>query len=654
MKRFLTISVLLQAVTGLMTLVLVTIFAVYAMHALQAQQQARRVPVIVEISDHLFTAARDIRQERGRINASLVTAELSDSETRKELEDLRLESAQAIDAALARINAIGFGYARSAIEELQARRTAFRELRPDVDAAVQEPVAQRPAALRAKWTNAAGKLLEAIDGLSSRLEGELGASDLFIANMIKIKRIAWALRSYVGDDRLLSREAMIKGERLSPEQQRKFVALSGRIDAMWKLIQDEAQLVGGPSQLKTAIDTANARYFAEFLPLHDAVVEDLVAGRPVNISQRQWLELSTPGQDSIFLIGKAAFGMASSHAIAQLADAERNFYIAMLFVILFSSVGLLTALYVFKGVVQPITKITNTMRLVADGDLTREIPFEHRGDEIGFLARALHVFRDSDLEKRRLLVDKERAEAANHAKSDFLANMSHELRTPLNAILGFSEVIKTQMFGPLSGRYRGYAADIFNSGNHLLELINEILDLSKLEAGKLELHEEDVNLATTVEACMQLVEPQARRTQIRLSASFDDDISLVRVDPLRFRQIVLNLLSNAVKFTPDRGGVCISTFQRNGDLVLTVADTGIGMTPEEIPKAMVSFGQVDSKISRKHEGTGLGLPLCKHLVELHGGTLLLESEVNVGTIVTIVLPSQRIVATLPLAAVRAS
>jgi len=419
---------------------------------------------------------------------------------------------------------------------------------------------------------------------------------------------------------------------------------------MWKLVQDEIQLAGAPSQLKKAMDAANARYFSEFLPLHDAVVEDLASGRPVNISQREWLELSTPGQDSIFLIGKAALSMASSHAIAQLAVAERTFYAAMLFAVLFSSLGLLTALYVFKGVVQPITKITNTMRLVADGDLAREIPFEHRADEIGFLARALRVFRDSDLEKRRLRSDRDNAEAANHAKSEFLANMSHELRTPLNAILGFSEVIKSQMFGPLSGRYRSYAADIFNSGNHLLELINEILDLSKLEAGKLELHEEDVNLGAAVEACMQLVEPQARKTQIRLSASFDDDISLVRVDPRRFRQIMINLLTNAVKFTPDGGRVCVSTFRKNGDLVLTVTDTGIGMAPEEIPKAMASFGQVDSKISRNHEGTGLGLPLTKHLVELHGGALTLESEMNVGTTVTITLPSQRIVATMGMAA----
>ena len=654
MKRFFTISVLLQAVTGLMTLVLVMIFALYAMHALQAQQQARRVPIIVDISDDLFTAMQGIRQERGRVNASLVTAEISDRETQKELGEIRRRSADALDSALARIDAVGFGEAQSALPELRASRAVFIALRDDVDFALQQPMAQRPAALREKWTEAARKLVGAIDELSGRLESKLTTGDLFIANMIKIKRIVWALRSYVGDDRLLSREAMIKGDRLSQFQQRQFVALSGRIDAMWKLVQDEALLAGASSELKESIDIANALYFLKFRPLHDSVVDDLTAGRPVNISQPEWLALSMPGQDSIFAIGKTALSLASRHATAQLVDAEKNFYVAILFMLLFSGVGLLTAVYVLKGVVQPIAKITNTMRLVAGGDLAPEIPFEHRVDEIGFLARALRVFRDSDLEKKRLRVDKESAEAANHAKSEFLANMSHELRTPLNAILGFSEVIKSQMFGPLSERYRSYAGDIFSSGKHLLELINEILDLSKLEAGKLELHEEEVNLAAAVEACMQLVEPQARKAQILLSAFFDDDISLVRVDARRFRQIVLNLLSNAVKFTPDGGQVRVSTFRRNGDLVLTIADTGIGMSPEEIPKATASFGQVDSKISRKHEGTGLGLPLAKHLAEAHGGTLTLQSEVNVGTTVTITLPSQRIVsAPIPRSAIAA-
>jgi signal transduction histidine kinase len=223
--------------------------------------------------------------------------------------------------------------------------------------------------------------------------------------------------------------------------------------------------------------------------------------------------------------------------------------------------------------------------------------------------------------------------------------MSHELRTPLNAVIGFSEVIKNEVFGPVELRYREYASDIFNSGTLLLELINEILDLSKLEAGKLELHEQNIDLAASIEDCLNLVKTKAEESNIRLTSSFDSAISVIRADDRRLRQILINLLSNAVKFTPEGGRVFVSTSKRDGCLAITVSDTGIGIATADIPKALRTFGQVDSKISRKHDGTGLGLPLAKHLVELHGGTLIIESEVNVGTSVTIMLAPERIVAT---------
>jgi signal transduction histidine kinase len=242
-----------------------------------------------------------------------------------------------------------------------------------------------------------------------------------------------------------------------------------------------------------------------------------------------------------------------------------------------------------------------------------------------------------------LRVEKEGAEAASRAKSDFLANMSHELRTPLNAIIGFSEVIKCSIFGPVSERYRGYAGDIFNSGTHLLGLINEILDLSKLEAGQLKLHEETIDLAVMIESCMTLVEKQAEKSDIRMSASIDDAYPTIRADDRRLRQILINLLANAVKFTPEGGQIRVSSFLTHGGLAICVSDTGIGMAPEDIPRALTIFGQVDSMISRKHAGTGLGLPLAKHLVELHGGRLTIDSKVDVGTTVTVVLPLERVV-----------
>ncbi len=258
-----------------------------------------------------------------------------------------------------------------------------------------------------------------------------------------------------------------------------------------------------------------------------------------------------------------------------------------------------------------------------------------------FLVRQL---RWREATERELVMAKEKAESASRAKSEFLANMSHELRTPLNAIIGFAEIIKSRSFGSASERYSEYAGDIYNSGTHLLALINDILNLSKLEAGKFQLQEQNVDLAVTVGDCIRLVETQAHQSEIRLSVSLDPEALFIRADERRLRQILINLLSNAVKFTPEGGSVSVKSARRNGGLAMSVIDTGIGMAAEDIPKALAPFGQIERKVRRKQEGTGLGLPLAKQFVELHGGTFAIDSKLNSGTTVTFLLPPSRMIA----------
>jgi signal transduction histidine kinase len=217
----------------------------------------------------------------------------------------------------------------------------------------------------------------------------------------------------------------------------------------------------------------------------------------------------------------------------------------------------------------------------------------------------------------------------------------------LNAIIGFSEIIRMGMLGPLHARYRQYGADIAGSGAHLLDLINEILDLSKLEAGQFELHESEVDLSALVRSSMHLVEGQAERAKVALISAGLDGAPSIRADERRIRQILINLLSNAVKFTSEGGCVAISVAAGDASVRIEVRDTGIGMSPEDIAKALEPFGQVDSAFNRRHEGTGLGLPLAKRLVELHGGTLTIASEVRRGTVVTVSLPPERIIARAP-------
>ena len=238
-----------------------------------------------------------------------------------------------------------------------------------------------------------------------------------------------------------------------------------------------------------------------------------------------------------------------------------------------------------------------------------------------------------------------KAVMASRTKSDLMANMSHELRTPLNAIIGFSGFMQEEMFGSVGGdKNREYLDDIHNSGLHLLELINDILDVSAIEAGALELHENNISIPEVTDAAVRLIMPRAKSGQITVTPSIDPKIPHIYADERRVKQIMLNLLSNAVKFTPLGGEISINVWLNDdGSLSLTVSDSGIGMDEEDAVIALSAFGQVDSGLDRKHEGTGLGLPLTKGLVELHGGTLKIKSKKDSGTQISVTFPKERVI-----------
>jgi len=250
-----------------------------------------------------------------------------------------------------------------------------------------------------------------------------------------------------------------------------------------------------------------------------------------------------------------------------------------------------------------------------------------------------------------LRVAKEAAEASDRAKSELLANISHELRTPLNAIIGFSEVIAEAMLGPVgTPRYVEYARDIRFSGVHLLSIINDLLDISKIEAGRFELHEEVVDPSELAEASLRLVRERAVKGGVHCQMAVAPQLPRLQADPRAMKQILLNLLSNAVKFTEPGGDVRLGVHvDTTGGLVFAVSDTGIGIRPEDIPRALAPFTQIDSQFNRRHEGTSLGLPLARKLVELHGGSLDLASTPGQGTTVTVRLPAERMMVPLKVA-----
>jgi two-component system cell cycle sensor histidine kinase PleC len=265
-------------------------------------------------------------------------------------------------------------------------------------------------------------------------------------------------------------------------------------------------------------------------------------------------------------------------------------------------------------------------------------------------ARAEKDMLIGELEQSKAISDeaRSRAEAANISKSRFLAQMSHELRTPLNAILGFSEVMKNEIFGAHAVPvYKDYANDIHNSGQHLLGLINEILDLSRIEAGRYELNEEAVPLVSVAEECHHLLKLRAQSRNITIHEVFEQDLPRVWADERAMRQVCLNLLSNAIKFTPQGGEIWLKVgWTASGGQYLSVKDTGPGIPEEEIPIVLASFGQGSNSIKSAEQGAGLGLPIAKSLIDLHGGTFTLKSKLRVGTEVIVTLPPERVMSAL--------
>jgi two-component system cell cycle sensor histidine kinase PleC len=240
-----------------------------------------------------------------------------------------------------------------------------------------------------------------------------------------------------------------------------------------------------------------------------------------------------------------------------------------------------------------------------------------------------------------LVEAKAKAEEDSRAKSQFLANVSHELRTPLNAIIGFSDVIKNETYGPITVKeYNDYINDINNSGNHLLSLINDILDFSKAEADKLDVEKTEIDIKKIMGNSIRLVKPRAEEAKVNLVEDFPAESVVLIADPKRMKQAILNLLSNSVKFTPENGSVTLKGYidKEAGRFIIQVIDTGIGIAEQDISKAMSSFGQVDSKLSKRYAGTGLGLPLTKKLVELMGGKFDIKSQIGFGTTISLSFP----------------
>jgi signal transduction histidine kinase len=643
-NRLHSIGTLLSAITGLLAIVLVAVFAVLAHGAFEHKQEAERILSIIRIERGILLVKDRLRDE---ISGVSLAANGSRSASAR-LPALHAATEASLDAVLGDMAASPLVEPSAAAPLIAARARSNAAFR-DIGAGIAQPQGVRRVALFTRWRTAINDLAAAANGTAELLTHSITliSPDPFVTALMQINTFAWNTRVQAGVDRRLLSDAVARCVLTAAERQ-KTMQMTGRIDALWDRVRTESRLVAPPPALAAAMRKAEKSYFEDFRVVRARLIENLAQGEALEISEQQWLDLSNPPLKELADVSTQALDLTEQHVERQVAQAALNLSIAISLMMLSIVFAVCATVYVMWRVIWPLQHITQTMDAVVQGDLTHPIPFGERQDEIGQFARTLHAFRDGAAEKQALEVELVRnlaarqvAETSNRMKSEFLANMSHELRTPLNAIMGFSEVIAKETFGPGLPRYRDYAGDIHGAGSHLLSLINDILDLSKAEAGKLELRPEDVDLNGLIHEAARLMRERATEHDQRLAIDLAP-LPPLMIDRLRVKQVLLNLLSNAIKFTPDGGSVTVEAYcDVGGDVTVSVRDTGIGIAADQLAMVFEPFQQIESTMSRKYQGTGLGLSLVKSLMELHGGSVRIESRLEHGTAIFITFPAAR-------------
>ena len=652
MKRFHSIDTLLSAITGVLVVMLVSVFALSTKEAYERKLEADRLLAAVHIEQAILVAKQHIRSEWSTINSTFAAAQNgaanANTATRNRIAILHAKTDGALRSVLAQISATLSGGATAQFQRLLGTHARYNAAFRNIDFVLQQPITPGTRTALVNWRKTMVDVTDAINKQADLIARDIVSENPAINDLIAVNNLAWNAVVEAGKDRRVIADAIADRSLPSQDTLLKFSEATGGVNAFWAKMKETGSLSGVPPELAASIRQATDIYFHRFRAARDEIVATLARGDGARLSEREWLRLSDPGLASLSAISKSALDITEAHAAKQASIAIRNFTVAIALMLLSIGLASFTALYVMWRFIRPLKQITRTIRTVAGGNLQQEIPFENRDDEIGDFARALRLFRDSAAEKLRLETElvhnraaKETAENSSRLKSEFLANMSHELRTPLNAIIGFSDVIAKETFGPGLPRYREYANDIGGAGRHLLSLINDILDISKAEAGKLDLHFEPADLGELIRECARLIRERAAEQELRLSLLIAPLPALL-IDRLRVKQVLLNLLSNAIKFTPQGGAVSVEAHRDDtGRVIVCVRDTGIGISEEAVPQVFEPFRQVDSTLSRKYEGTGLGLSLVKNLVELHGGDVRIESATGKGTAVFVSFPAAR-------------
>ena len=555
-------------------------------------------------------------------------------------------------------------------------------MRGAVDSAVRLPRAQRPADLGPTWIETNGRLVDAIDRLSIHLDSRIGRANATIAKLVQLREAVWSARANSGDDRLFIAAAMARGERLSEQQQHQLISLAAQVDGAWKIIQAQTYQPDTPQELREAVEIADKHYFGDLRDKRGQIIEALSRGTPPPFSTREWLAMSRAGQDSMFQVGAMALTLARIDAEGQLREAQWIFVGALLSIALFLALGVAMALYVSRYVVLPLRKITETTSAVASGELGHAIPFAERRDEIGSLARALRVFRDSAMAKEALRSEKDKAlsdlaiaheqleakveERTRDLTQEIAVNtqlqaklrqaekmealgtlaggVAHELNNLLQPVIMMTELTLSQL--PEQSPHHAQLQRVVDAGGKAAEIVQRILAFGRVD----EASQDPLDISSVVRDAVAFVRT-ILPTSITLHVDILDHAGTVRGDRTQLTQVLINLATNARDaIGANVGGVWISLSRVEGQVKAHTRMAGtLGAGPYAVVKIRDNGSGMDEATLRRifepffttkgvGKGTGLGLSVTHGIVTGHGGAIDVDTAPSRGTTFSIYLP----------------
>ena len=635
----------MTTITAILVVALVTVFAWQAMRALNAQRAAVHIKKQAAIARDIVSVREALRVELGVIIGAMSNHEAASSALVAWLQRAHDKSSAVLRPLEKALEGDPVHRDGGNIRKIVIARAKYEAVFPRVLAALELPRARRPKELAFDPRRSIYEVVAEIDRHAIGISRHIGSSGPAMRELMQVSDLAWFVRSYAGEERgIMSR--LISGQTALEKPAFDHLAHTrGAIDGPWQFIGMAASQKDVPAGLYRAIKHAEALYFIGYRVMQEKMLAQMMAGRRAPVTVFEWQAMTAPGLASLMAVSRSALSIAVDRADVSAGESTNALYHALAMMLASIALAIMGAVYVIARVVQPLRQITEALNAANAGEPVRVIDFDDRRDEIGQFSRALNLFQRNIADKKKLEVEvmrknveMEAAVTSSRIKSEFLANMSHELRTPLNAVIGFSDMMLHKSFGPLSEKYEEYARLINESGAHLLNLVSDILDLAKIEAGKMVLDIKQTDLSAVVCSCLQLSQGMADNRQVKLVADLPSAAVLIDADARACKQILLNLLSNAVKFSKPGGSVKVSLEVKDAFVRMRVRDKGVGIPEDVLPRLGKAFEQAGNDPMLARAGTGLGLALVRQLVGAHGGTVHLASQENVGTCVTVELP----------------